>query len=101
MTHNIFHLDGKGVANHIDVLLEIPEINAIQWVQGIGKDLPIMQWIPLIRKIQRAGKSLVIDLQVNELEPFMAEMDPKGIFLFIEAQPEMQQDIINKVKRWK
>ncbi len=101
MTHNIFHLDGKGVANHIDALLEIPEINAIQWVQGMGNDLPIMQWVPLIRKIQAAGKSVVVDLQVSELESFMAEVDPKGILLCIEAQPELQQDIIKKVKRWK
>lgn len=96
----IFHLDGKGVANHIDVLLEIPEINAIQWVQGMGDDLPIMQWVPLIKKIQRAGKSLVIDLQVSELEPFMAEVDPKGIFLCIDAQAEIQHDIIKKVEKW-
>lgn len=100
-THNIFHLDGKGVANHIDVLLEIPEINAIQWVQGMGNDLPIMQWVPFIKKIQAAGKSVVVDLQLGELESFMAEVDPKGIFLCINAQPEIQQDIIRKVEKWK
>jgi len=101
VTHNIFHLDGKGVANHIDVLLEIPEINAIQWVQGMGDDLPIMQWVPLIRKIQSAGKSVVVDLKLEELEPFMSEVDPKGILLCIDAEKEIQPGVIKKVEKWK
>ena len=42
MSHNIFHVDGKGVAKNLDYLLEIPEIQAIQYVQGVGDDLPIM-----------------------------------------------------------
>lgn len=101
MTHNIFHLDGKGVANHIDHILDIPEINAIQWVQGMGKDVPIMQWVPFIKKIQAAGKSVAVDFQLSELESFMAEVSPKGILLCIAAEGEIQSDIIKKVERWR
>lgn len=101
MTHNIFHLDGSGVARHIDMILQLPEINAIQWVQGVGNDLPIMQWVPFIKKIQAAGKSIVIDLQVKELEQFMKEVRPKGILLCISAEPEVQPDIIKKVEKWR
>ncbi|MDX9882446.1 MAG: hypothetical protein RBS73_10290 [Prolixibacteraceae bacterium] len=101
MTHNIFHLDGKGVANHVDHLLAMPEINAIQWVQGVGDDLPILQWVPFIKKIQAAGKSVVVDLSLSELEPFMKEVAPKGIFLCIAAAPDIQPDIIRRVEKWK
>jgi len=101
MTHNIFHVDGKGVANHIDYILSIPEINAIQWVQGMGKDMPIMQWVPFIKKIQEAGKSVVVDLQLTELESFMAEVSPKGILLCIAAGAEIQSEIIKRVERWR
>lgn len=101
MTHNVFHLDGKGVANHVDRILEMPEINAIQWVQGMGADLPIMQWVPFIKKIQAAGKSVVVDLTPAELESFMAEVNPTGIFLCINADVAIQQDIIRKVEKWK
>ncbi len=101
MTHNVFHLDGKGVARHIDSILAMPEINAIQWVQGVGDDLPIMQWVPFIRKIQTAGKSVLIDLHLSELDPFMKEVNPKGIFLCINADPEIQPDIIRKLEKWK
>lgn len=100
MTHNVYHVDGKGVAKNIDKLLEIPEINAIQWVQGMGDDLPILQWMPLIKKIQDAGKSVVVDLQLSELDEFIANMKPEGLLLCITAEESIQPDIIKRVEKW-
>jgi hypothetical protein len=100
IAHNVFHLDGKGVAKNVDRILEMPEINAIQWVQGVGDDLPIIQWVPFIKKIQNAGKSVVVDLQVSELEGFIREMDPKGLFLCIAADKDIQPAIIRRVEKW-
>ena len=85
MTHNVFHLDGKGMLRHLDRILDAPEIHAIQWVQGVGDDQPIMQWLPVIQKIQAAGKGIIVDLQLSEFEPFMANMDPRGLYLCFPA----------------
>jgi hypothetical protein len=101
MDQNIFHLDGTGVARHIDSILEMKEINAIQWVQGMGNDTPIMQWVPFIRKIQAAGKSVVIDLQTDELEDFIDGLNPEGLYLCIAAEPELQPEIIKRIAKWK
>ncbi len=65
-----------GVARHLDVLLEQPEIHAIQWVQGMSMDQPIMQWVPLIERVQAAGKSIIVDLKLSELEAFMSAVRP-------------------------
>ena len=100
MTHNVFHCDGKGVANHIDRVLEVSEVNAIQWVQGMGEYQPIMQWVPLIKKIQAAGKSVIVDLQMNELEPFLSEVSPEGIFIWVAADEGIQPDIIRRISKW-
>jgi hypothetical protein len=100
MTHNIFHVDGRGVLRHIDKILAIPEINAIQWVQGVGNDLPILQWIPVIKKIQAAGKGVLVDLQLEELEPLIAGLRPDGLFLCIPAEEKDQPDIIKRLERW-
>ena len=100
MTHNIFHVDGRGVLRHIDEILAIPEINAIQWVQGVGDDLPILQWIPVIKKIQAAGKGVLVDLQLDELEPFIAESKPDGLFICVPAEERDQPDIIKRLERW-
>lgn len=101
MTHNIFHLDGKDCARHLDIILEVPEIQAIQWVQGAG-DKPIMQWVPLIKKIQAAGKSVVVDLEVDELESFISSVDPKGIMLCLPVNDEKdQRQILRRIEKWK
>ena len=101
MTHNIFHLDGKDVARHLDVILEVPEIQAVQWVQGVGEDKPILQWIPLIKKIRAAGKSIVVDLEVKELDAFISEVDPEGILLCIPSNSEEEQrEILKRIEKW-
>lgn len=100
MTHNIFHLDGKGMLRHLDRILEIPEIAAIQWVHGVGDDAPIMQWLPTIRKIQAAGKGVIVDLQLDELEPFIGAMKADGLYLCIAADEKDQPDILNRIERW-
>ncbi len=99
-THNIFHVDGKGMLRHLDRILAVPQIHAIQWVQGVGGDLPILQWLHVIRKIQAAGKGVVVDLQLDELEPFIAAMKPDGLYLCIAAEEAVQPDILKRLEKW-
>ena len=100
MTHNVFHLDGKGMLRHLDRILAIPEIHGIQWVHGVGDDAPIMQWIPVIEKIQASGKGVIVDLQLHELEPFIAATKPKGLYLCIAAEEKLQPEILNRLEQW-
>lgn len=101
MAHNIFHLDGKDVARHLDIILEVPEIDAIQWVQGVGDDKPIMQWVPLIKRIQSVGKSVVVDLDKSELEEFISVMKPEGLLLCIDSRDEEEErEILKRVEKW-
>jgi hypothetical protein len=101
MTHNIFHVDGKGVARHLDAILELPNLQAIQWVQGVGDDLPIMQWVPLIRRIQSAGKSVVVDLHMSELEGLIAAIKPEGVLLCLASDDEEEERaILKRIEKW-
>jgi len=100
MTHNVFHMDGRGVARHLDTILSVPEVHAIQWVQGVGDDLPIMQWVPLIKEIQ-ARKPVIVDLSKNELDDFMEVMEPKNIFLWIATENEEEEHaLLKRISQW-
>ena len=102
MTHNVFHVDGKRVARHLDAILDVPEVHAIQWVQGVGDDQPIMQWVPLIKSVQARGVPVIVDLNKVELDEFMAAVSPIGIFLWIAADGEDEElGIIRRLERWK
>ncbi len=100
MTHNIFHVDGRGVARHIDRILDVPEVHAIQWVQGVGDDLPIMQWVPFIKQVQ-AKAPIIVDLHKSELDAFMEAVAPEGIFLWVAADDEAEElELLKRVKKW-
>jgi hypothetical protein len=69
-------------------------------VQGIGDDFPILQWMPGIKRIQEAGKGVLVDIQLSELEPFIAAMKPDGLYLCIPAEESIQPDILKRLEKW-
>jgi tetratricopeptide (TPR) repeat protein len=42
----------------------------------------------------------VVDLQLAELEPFIAEMDPQGLYLCLAAPEKDQPDILKRLEKW-
>lgn len=101
MTHNIFHLDGPGVAKNIYTILSVPDVHAIQWVQGMGDDYPIMQWVPFIKDLQSRGVPVVVDLGYEDLLEFIEVMDPQGLFLWIATDNEtMELEILKHIEKW-
>jgi len=79
---SIFHLDGPGMIRHLDILLEIPRLDGIQWEPGAGSGSRL-QWMPLLQKIQRAGKCLWVACEVNEVEQMITNLSPNGLILSI------------------
>ena len=62
MDYAIYHCDGPGQIVHLDDLVAIPSITAIQWVPGAGVGpASDEEWFPIYKKIQAAGKSIVVD----------------------------------------
>jgi hypothetical protein len=67
---------------------------------GPGDDLPIMQWVPLIKDIQ-ARAPVIVDLKESELEGFMQEVKPEGIFLWVGTESEEEElALLERVSRW-
>lgn len=58
--HNIiYHLDGVGELKHLDDLLALPRLNAVQWIYGAGQP-SAPHWLDVYQKIQRSGKQMMI-----------------------------------------
>lgn len=100
MTHNVFHMDGPGVAKNLETICDIQDIQAVQWVQPPGDGQAIMQWIPLIRRIRERGKSVVVDLRPEELDDFISAIAPEGIYLCVPVREDQQDAVIDRVLRW-
>ncbi len=65
LTHTIYHLDGIGELIHLDDILSLPRLNAVQWVYGAGKP-GARHWLDVYRKIMDAGKQIMIIDGVGE-----------------------------------
>lgn len=58
LPHALYHMDGIGEIPHLDALLSIEDIRAIQWVPGAGE--PSRQdWSELLARILASGRKLL------------------------------------------
>ena len=63
----VYHMDGPGQIRHLDDLLAIPNLHTIQWVPGAGRP-QAPAWVEMLRKIQKAGKSVQVLVTIDELK---------------------------------
>jgi hypothetical protein len=67
----------------------------------VGDDLSIMQWVPFLKDLQERGVPTIVDLNMNELGAFMAEIKPQGLFLWVATDTEEEElAILNRVAKW-
>lgn len=79
LDHCVYHLDGPGAAPHLDALLAVKKIDAIQWVPGAGNPTHI-HWLDLLRRIQNVRKGVWLDVPADEAKAIAKELRPEGVF---------------------
>jgi hypothetical protein len=87
--HRIYHLDGRGALHHLETLLAVPELHAIQWVPGAGHE-EVRQWIPLIQHIQSKGKGVQVMCRPEEVDLLMGEVKLEGLCINTHCETEEQ-----------
>ena len=93
---SMYHLDEPDALKHLDRLLQIPELNGIQWVYGAGNPT-VSYWIPELKKIQQAGKCVQVNVTPEELGILLEELSPEGMMYMIEARTEEEGKALLKM----
>lgn len=94
--HPLYHFDGVEQTRHLDMLLSLEKLETIQWTCVEGQPSPL-EYIPVLKKIQKAGKRLFIILKPNEVEHILTELSSKGLYLKVRAESEDEADAILKL----
>lgn len=83
--HVMFHLDGTQAIQHLDTLLQIDEIDAIEYTAQAGIESGgHARWWPLYRRIIEAGKSVqALDVRPDEVAPLLNAIGTKGVYLHV------------------
>lgn len=72
----LYHLDGPDAIKHMDALMEVEEIDALQWTSGDhGPDGTLEEWDVIYDKARRAGKSLWIKVYTGDLDEQIRNVD--------------------------
>lgn len=82
LDHAVYHMDGPGQIRHLDDLLSLKGLHSIQWVPGAGQ-APLPEWIDLLRRIQRGGKSVQVLATVDEVKAIYRQLPPEKTFYLV------------------
>ncbi|MFB3891900.1 MAG: hypothetical protein ACE15C_07740 [Phycisphaerae bacterium] len=102
LDRNIFHLDGPGALKHLDALLDLPELNGIQWVYGAGRG-SAKDWISVYQRIQSAGKCMMIACDsIADAKAVMEHIRPEGAWFSIGGQytSDEANAFLKGLERW-
>lgn len=110
LDNSLYHLDGPDAVRHLDALMEISELDALQWTSGAGRpDGASELWYPIYEKVRKAGKSLWISFSDGTAKDWIKGADKivktfgnQGMyFLFPEMEEEEAKRIIASAEdRW-
>lgn len=72
----LYHLDGPDAIKHVDALMKVEEIDALQWTSGDhGPDGTLEEWDEIYDKARRAGKSLWIKVYTGNVDDWIRNAD--------------------------
>ena len=95
----MFHLDGTQCVCHLDALLEIEALDAIEWTPQAGRPgggAPV--WFDMYRRILGAGKSLqVVGVTLPEVVPLLDAIGPNGVYIMCNVDSEAEAEQLQKL----
>ena len=108
---SLYHLDGPNAIKHVDALMEIEELDALQWTAGVGQpDGGNEKWYPIYDKVMAANKSLWIMLSDGDINHWVDNADKlvkrygseRLYLLFPGMEEEDAQCLMKKAEKdWK
>jgi hypothetical protein len=98
----IYHLDGPEALQHVDTLLQMPNLRAIQWVPGSGAESAAHpRWRALLKRITSAGIGLHLAVAPGEIEGLLADLPADGLYLQTGVGSEQEaRDLMRSVEGW-
>lgn len=104
LQRSIFHLDGPQALRHLDLLLDLPQLNAVQWVFGAGRG-PARRWIDVYQRIRQAGKSLqLLAEDAQDALAVLSAVGGRGVWVTVDkpfASVAEAEDFVQQVARFR
>jgi len=99
LDHSLYHLDGTQAMVHLDTLLSIGPLDAIEWTPQAGIETGgDKRWFDLYRRILAGGKSVqVVNIELHEIQPLLDAIGPEGVYMLIQFKDEREAEQAQKL----
>lgn len=99
LDNSVYHYDGKQALGHFEDILAIKKINCVQWVPGDGEKRTLY-WPDLLKRIQKAGKSVwIYDWTPEEILADKELIPEKTVFsVYLPSETEAKK-FLEKLER--
>lgn len=103
LDYSMYHLDGTQALHHLDTLLEIEELDAIEWTPQAGiENGGHPRWYDLYRRIKAAGKSVqAIGVKPEEVEALIDAVGAAGLYIVCTAANEAEARALLRRVGWR
>lgn len=95
--NTLYHLDGKGALIHLDKILAIDKIDAVQWQPGDGAGFGY-KWIDIYRKIRKAGKRMHFIGGICDFRKVADDIGPQGLYFSTGGTAEEINSLFDEYK---
>ena len=100
--HRLYHFDGPGALQHLDTVLAIPEIDAMQWVPNTGNRPSSEEFYWIHDKVRDAGKSIWVRIAnfktipeaVASADKMVKRYGIDGLYMLFPVMSEAEADAL-------
>lgn len=86
LDYTMYHLDGRDCIRHLEHLLDIEPLNAIQWTPGAGApDVDDPCWFDMYRAILKRKSLILIGVPIHRAREVVREIGARGLFMVSSA----------------
>ena len=84
LEYPLYHFDGMEQIRHLDSLLSLKKLRAIQWTPVAGQP-KTSEFMPQLQKIQKAGKNLLLYVQPQEVVKILDSLSSRGLVMRVDG----------------
>lgn len=93
LEYPVYHFDGIEQEKHLDYILSFEKLKAIQWTHVAGQP-SASHYMPVLRRIQAAGKGLIIMAPPTDVPLLLEGLSAKGLYIHTETQTQEEAEAL-------
>ncbi len=98
LDNSLYHLDGPDAIKHLDSVLSLEKLSALQWTPGAGnEDGGDEEWDFIYEKALNAGKSIFVLSSKKNVKRIAKKFGSKGVLMMTSAQSAEEAEEIMRL----